>query len=103
LHGCSPALNEFDSVEFYSMKQKVGLLGALLIATVSGLIIRVIGDPLVEVTSPGVENFFEEVAQIWENIGDFLGESREAEDEGDRSNQDPAAPDVPPRRMNGDR
>ncbi|MFM7423912.1 MAG: hypothetical protein ACKO7W_02720 [Elainella sp.] len=44
-----------------------GWLGLLLIAIVSGLVVRVVGDPLVEVFGPKLENAVEEA-------GDFIDE-----------------------------
>jgi hypothetical protein len=37
--------------------KQIGWLGVLLVAIASGLIIKVVGDPIVEITSPKIEKF----------------------------------------------
>jgi hypothetical protein len=50
-----------------NMNKPFGWLGVLLIATISGLIVRVLGDPIVEITSPTLEDFFEDVEEFFED------------------------------------
>ncbi|MBD2067259.1 hypothetical protein H6F93_06915 [Leptolyngbya sp. FACHB-671] len=54
------------------MNRPLSWLGVLLIAVVSGLIVRVLGDPIVEVTSPNLEEFFEDVEEFFEDPKDFF-------------------------------
>jgi hypothetical protein len=54
------------------MSKPLSWLGVLLIAVVSGLIVRVLGDPIVEVTSPSLEEFFEDVEEFFEDPKDFF-------------------------------
>jgi hypothetical protein len=48
------------------MGKAIGWLGLLMAATLSGLIIKVVGDPLVEVTNPPMKDAIEDTQ-------DFLG------------------------------
>lgn len=43
---------------------RVGLVGALIIATISGLIIRIVGEPLADATEPGLKDFFESIEEF---------------------------------------
>ncbi|NJN60045.1 MAG: hypothetical protein HC879_22475 [Leptolyngbyaceae cyanobacterium SL_5_9] len=54
------------------MNKPFGWLGILLITIVSGLVVRVLGDPIVEVTSPTLENFFEDVEDFFEDPKEFF-------------------------------
>ena len=56
---------------------KIGLLSAVFIAVISGLMIKVIGDPLVEVTAPKLEDFFENVEESWEDLRETFEDSQE--------------------------
>lgn len=51
---------------------RISLIGALLVATVSGLVIKVIGDPLVEFMGPKLENFFEDIEDFWDDTGETI-------------------------------
>jgi hypothetical protein len=50
--------------------KRLGFFSTLVIATVSGLLIRVVGDPLVKMTNPHLEEFFEDVEDNWDEIED---------------------------------
>jgi hypothetical protein len=54
------------------MNKSLSWLGVLLIAVISGLIVRVLGDPIVEVTSPTIEEFFEDVEEFFEDPQEFF-------------------------------
>jgi Flp pilus assembly pilin Flp len=54
------------------MDGKVSILGALLVAIISGLIIRVIGDPIAERTAPQIDDLFDSVEEFWEDTGDAI-------------------------------
>ena len=45
------------------MDKRFSWLGVLLVATISGLIVRIVGDPLVELTTPEIKDFLD-------NLGD---------------------------------
>jgi hypothetical protein len=63
-----------------------GWFGLLMIATVSGLIIKVVGDPLVQILSPKLEDRIEDIEnwladQEWEERWeDWLKSRRDSED-----------------------
>ncbi len=54
------------------MVQRFTWFGVLIITTLSGLIVRVVGDPLVEMTSPQIEDFFDDVDDWFEQTRDTL-------------------------------
>jgi len=54
------------------MNKPFSWLGVLLITIISGLIVRVLGDPMVEVTSPALEDFFEDVEELFEDPQEFF-------------------------------
>ena len=58
------------------MDGKVSILGALMVAIVSGLIIRVIGDPIAERTAPQIDDLFDSVEEVWEDAGDAIRDMR---------------------------
>jgi len=57
------------------MNKPFGWLGILLIAIISGLVVRVLGDPIVEVTSPKLEGFFEDIEEFFEDPREFFEDS----------------------------
>jgi hypothetical protein len=61
------------------MVQRFSWFGVLVITTLSGLIVRVVGDPLVDMTSPQIEDVFDD-------LEDWFDETQEAWDDwwGDR-------------------
>lgn len=42
------------------MSNRLSWFGVLMIAIVSGLIVKIVGDPVVEVTTPAIEDFLED-------------------------------------------
>lgn len=68
-----PKAQDKDSL---GMNKSLGWVGVLLIAVISGLIVRVLGDPIVEVTSPTIEEFFEDVEDFFEDPKDFFEDVR---------------------------
>lgn len=64
-------------VRLANMSKQLSWVGVLLIATISGLLVRILGDPLVELTSPKIENFFESAEEFWDDPQDWIEEWRE--------------------------
>ncbi|MDX2211831.1 MAG: hypothetical protein SFY66_00955 [Oculatellaceae cyanobacterium bins.114] len=56
------------------MDKQSSWVGVLLIAILSGLIIKVVGDPIVEVTSPAVEDFLDDMGDRFEDTMDDIGD-----------------------------
>ncbi|MGJ3250340.1 MAG: hypothetical protein ACFE0J_04275 [Elainellaceae cyanobacterium] len=54
------------------MNYRLGWFSVLIITTVSGLIVRVVGDPLVEMTSPKVEEIFEDIEDWLDDTQDTI-------------------------------
>jgi biopolymer transport protein ExbB/TolQ len=54
------------------MSKRFNWLGVLLIATVSGLIVKVVGDPITAVTTPKIEDFLEDIEDFFEDFEDRL-------------------------------
>jgi hypothetical protein len=52
------------------MENRIGIFSALLIAIASGLVVKVVGDPIVEVTAPKIDNFFDDIEDWVDDIGD---------------------------------
>ncbi len=45
----------------------LGWFGLLLIAVISGLVVKIVGDPLVQVISPKVEEAAEAAEEFWQD------------------------------------
>jgi hypothetical protein len=56
------------------MSQRDNWIGILLITIVSGLVIKVVGDPVVELTTPAIADFFDEMDDRVEDTMDDIGD-----------------------------
>jgi hypothetical protein len=65
------------------MGKAVGWFGLLVAATISGLLIKVIGDPLVEVTNPTMKDAIEETQDVM-NVRHWKKQFRKWLHQGDR-------------------
>lgn len=44
-----------------------GWFGLLMIAVISGLVVKIVGDPIVDVLTPKIEEMAEEAEDIWDD------------------------------------
>lgn len=49
------------------MNKRFSWLGVLLVATISGLIVKIVGDPLVELTTPEIKDFLDDLGDRTED------------------------------------
>ncbi|MBD2461239.1 hypothetical protein H6G89_09295 [Oscillatoria sp. FACHB-1407] len=67
------------------MSQRLSWVGVLLIAIISGLVIKIVGDPIVEITTPAIADFFDDMGDRFEDTMENVEDSFE----GDRNFSDP--------------
>jgi hypothetical protein len=61
-----------DRANSLDMSKRFNWLGVLIIATVSGLIVRVVGDPITAVTTPKIEDILEDIEDFFDDVEDTL-------------------------------
>ncbi|HEY9621542.1 MAG TPA: hypothetical protein V6C78_14365 [Crinalium sp.] len=59
------------------MSKRFSWLGVLMIATISGLVVKIVGDPITAVTTPKLENVLEDMEDFVDDVFDDLGDTLE--------------------------